>query len=102
MDEPGELRFLARGQIGMHDAPRRGLVELLGREVVLRTELVKASFLGDRYELFDLRLDGAFGGAVAQPALLVLAEPFLGTSRMRHRFTPFAALVIRKRYYTRH
>src|SRR5947209_17098988 len=85
---PRKLRFLARGEVWMHDPLRRSLVELADDGLELGLHRVRVAGLDRIQELFDLSLDCLLGGAVAQPAILVLTVPFLGAAGVRHYFSP--------------
>src|SRR5262249_12430080 len=68
----------------MNDSLGRRLIQLLGRETVFRLQLFRVSRLRGGQYFFDLGLDSALDGPVVQPALLVLPQPFLGISCVRH------------------
>src|SRR5262249_10107631 len=76
----GQLRLLPRRLVGMDDSLGGGLVELLRRQVVFHLQLVRRA--GQRLlEALQVRADVLLRAAVAQPALLVLAEILLRALR---------------------
>src|SRR5262249_54063736 len=83
----GQLRLLACGQVLVDDALGRGPVELHGREVVFLAQVLDGAAGGHSQHLLDLRLQRLLDGAVVQAALLVLPQPFLGTFGVRHRYS---------------
>src|SRR5215471_15648079 len=70
----------------MHDPLGRGLIQLLGREVILGAELFQRTSVRLQH-LLDLRLDVPFDRAVMVPSFLILPQRFLGTSRMWHQIS---------------
>src|SRR5690606_3754239 len=73
---PGKLRLLARGLVGMDQAARRETVEQGGG---LLEGLGRGLGIGGLLNLLDRGLQPGALCAVAQVALLLLADPLVGT-----------------------
>src|SRR5262249_33637411 len=67
VQDAGQLRLLAGGEVGVDDPLSRRLVQFLGRQVVLLAQLLDRR-VGQPQEALDLRLDRPLDGAVGQPA----------------------------------